>query len=342
MAACFYRNELLCFVANKYGNSPNESVKSVILNFYTPTEISGAKELIFKAVNELNLTVDWVPRQVNRRRSEDKPRLEIDDIYAVFDAFDEHVQLNILPEFVAKDLERLPPFRTDELDLCMAVRRISALESKVSSIVSNCVEMVSANVKANFSANDFPKFNNTSANSAQNMSMITAVNTMSEIDTGNKTLSDIQISEPDIHHDHATSACWSEGTANVNASDFTLVTNKRRVKPKTPPRVTVLKGTKTGTSNEASSSSVRGVPRRLTAYVGRLDRDTTEEDLSQFLKSSGIADPVCKKLKSKEGIVYRTAAFFVSCSSEWKHIFHNEDTWPAGCELRDWVWHDKR
>ena len=38
----------------------------------------------------------------------------------------------------------------------MAVRCISALESKVTSIVSNCAEMVSANVKSNLAANPSP------------------------------------------------------------------------------------------------------------------------------------------------------------------------------------------
>ena len=35
------------------------------------------------------------------------------------------------PFYVAKNLERLPPFKTDFLDLCLAVKRISALEKRV-------------------------------------------------------------------------------------------------------------------------------------------------------------------------------------------------------------------
>jgi len=137
MAVCFYHNELLCFINNKYGNSSNDNIKSVILNFYAPTEIFGAKELLFKVVNELNLTVDWVSRLVNRRRFENKLRLEVDDIFGVFDVSDKHVQLKLLPEFVAKNVEKVPPLRSDKLNSCMAVRRISAPKNKVSAIVSN-------------------------------------------------------------------------------------------------------------------------------------------------------------------------------------------------------------
>jgi len=82
-----------------------------------------------------------VPCLVNRHRSKNTPRLEVDDIFGVSDVFDEHVQLKILPEFIAKDLEKVPPLRSNELDLCTVVRRISALENKISATVSNCVEM---------------------------------------------------------------------------------------------------------------------------------------------------------------------------------------------------------
>ena len=44
---------------------------------------------------------------------------------------DEHNALSKLPLFVSKNLERLPLFKTDVLDLCLAVNRINVLEEKV-------------------------------------------------------------------------------------------------------------------------------------------------------------------------------------------------------------------
>jgi len=40
----------------------------------------------------------------------------------------------------------MPPFRTDELDICMAVQRISTLEEKVALIATQCVELASSAV----------------------------------------------------------------------------------------------------------------------------------------------------------------------------------------------------
>ena len=54
---------------------------------------------------------------------------------------DEKQLLSKLSEFVARKPERLPPFRADDLDLCMAVQRISAVKEKVSFVVGQCVQL---------------------------------------------------------------------------------------------------------------------------------------------------------------------------------------------------------
>jgi hypothetical protein len=84
------------------------------------------------------------------------------------------------------------------------------------------------------------------------------------------------------------------------------------------------------------SSDVSGVPRRLTAFVGRLHKDTTAEELVELLKEAGLQDVRCKRLEAKDGRQFNTAAFFVSCPTDFKSMFYSEDTWPEGCEVRDW------
>jgi len=74
----------------------------------------------------------------------------------------------------------------------------------------------------------------------------------------------------------------------------------------------------------------------LTCFVGRLDQTTTENDLKQYLEDVGIKDARCAKLQAKDGRVFTTAAFRVSCRDEFRELFYNEDSWPEGAELRDW------
>jgi len=92
--------------------------------------------------------------------------------------------------------------------------------------------------------------------------------------------------------------------------------------------------TKYGTGQ--SSNKVKSVPRRLTCFVGRLEKDTSEEDLCSYLDEVGIKDAQCHKLDDKDGL-FHMAAFRVSCRDIYKDLFYDESNWPDGEVLRDWV-----
>ena len=91
-----------------------------------------------------------------------------------------------------------------------------------------------------------------------------------------------------------------------------------------------------------AESAIKAIPRkdRLYAYVGRLEINTKEEELVDYLKFVGIINVRCKRLKVKNGAVHDTAAFFVSCDAESREIFYDESYWPDGAELRDWVFYN--
>ena len=87
--------------------------------------------------------------------------------------------------------------------------------------------------------------------------------------------------------------------------------------------------------------NIKAAPRRVTCFVGRLDIDTTENELADYLTEVGISNVKCIKLKPKAGMKFYTAAFKVSCDVSSKDIFYDESVWPAGAELRDWIFHHK-
>ena len=91
---------------------------------------------------------------------------------------------------------------------------------------------------------------------------------------------------------------------------------------------------------KANEGTVTAIPRKpvLAAFVGRLHLDTTEEQLTEYLKKEGMKGVVCKRLKPKESQKFHTAAFYVSCCVESADLFYNEVCWPAGVELRDWMY----
>ena len=76
----------------------------------------------------------------------------------------------------------------------------------------------------------------------------------------------------------------------------------------------------------------------LAAFVGRLHKDTTAEDLTTYLTAEGMRGIVCRKLTCKNGRVFDTAAFYVTCCRDSADLFYDEQRWPEGVELRDWVY----
>jgi hypothetical protein len=62
----------------------------------------------------------------------------------------------------------------------------------------------------------------------------------------------------------------------------------------------------------------------------------------EWMSTVGLVEPLCKKLQAKDGRKFSTAAFRVSCSERSKDLFYNEDSWPLGCELRDWIFYDRK
>ena len=128
----------------------------------------------------------------------------------------------------------------------------------------------------------------------------------------------------------------SNSLAGDDQSGFQVV--KGRKDSKSPVSQPTVRGKKTVTS----ADSVRAVPRRLTAVVGRLHIDTKEADLRDFLSSAGLSNPMCKKFVPKDGRTFRTAAFMVSADVSCRELFNDESTWPEGCELRDWVFKEKK
>ena len=93
--------------------------------------------------------------------------------------------------------------------------------------------------------------------------------------------------------------------------------------------------------HQVDNSSIKVVPRELTCFVGRLDKDVTEQQLHEFLTTQGMKGITCKKLVARDGKTFRTSAFRVTCCTESADLFYDESLWPSGVELRDWVFYPK-
>ena len=71
----------------------------------------------------------------------------------------------------------------------------------------------------------------------------------------------------------------------------------------------------------------------LHAFVSRLSKDTTSEQLASWFVGIGVTGVICRKITPPAGMFFSTAAFKVSFDAK----FYDDKNWPAGCDVRDWV-----
>ena len=313
-ADSLFSNELLCYLMHKYGNSPVDSLKAVIVAFYTPTEITIAKNTIYKAAESIE---DSLPRPIQRRKSDDKPRLDTDDILTLMDALDERALLTALPKYVASDLSRVPPVNTGDLDVTLLMLRVAALESKVSHVVDECVEAARATLNDGLGTTSQP--HQTSAAAAATTA--TASPPAAEVPSWSTAETDdadgaVQQSSDGVE--------WTK-----------IVKKKATHKSPAPPKILHRFSGKHAASATASSQ-VKTVPRKINAFVSRLHTDTTEDELVAYFNDIGILDVKCSKIKPPEGSTFKTSAFKVTADAKYADKFYDENNWPDGCDVRDW------
>lgn len=144
-------NELLTFVAHYRNRSNNDMLRQSILSFYTAPEIGDSKKVI---VNTFQSRLEGCSLIVDRRPSTARPAhvAEIDDIIGLFDFLDEK---NCLGEkrFAAANLERLPKFGPEEMNVCAIVNRQAKMDNVMEKLVSDVDQL--RQQTSSFSCPDF-------------------------------------------------------------------------------------------------------------------------------------------------------------------------------------------
>jgi len=118
----FVINELLCCIQNNFASSTLAGLQTEISGFYTVEEITNAKSKLYEVVKQVyssrdDLHVDDLPRFTTRRSGDNKRRLDAGDIIDFYSTLDTRTT-NDIPQFVALDLSRIPPFQPDATDYC--------------------------------------------------------------------------------------------------------------------------------------------------------------------------------------------------------------------------------
>ena len=114
-------NELLSYVSCYRSRSSTECIRRVLLNFYSPEDVSVAKKLLAKEFSSL---IKNSALTTERRSSASRPAhdAEIDDIIQLFEELDAQKALEGYV-FAAAALDRLPKYAPEEINICAVVDR---------------------------------------------------------------------------------------------------------------------------------------------------------------------------------------------------------------------------
>ena len=309
-------NELLCYIQNNFASSTSAALQTTISGFYTAEEITTAKSKLYEVVKGVfaardDLHIDDLPRLTTRRPGDNKRRLDAGDIIDFYTTLDTTLTRNDTPRFVALDLSRIPPFQPDATDFCSLAASVEFLHGQMAEVMRKLSS------------------HHMSSHSDIRLNTGATVNVDNTVDNIQSTLS-------------AVGARATSGVTHMNealgSSSYAKAALVQPSFPQTKSRPMRIYGSK-----KVTSAAVKTVPRRLTAFVGRLHIDTTVDDLTSFLSDSGLQDIRCTKLRAPSGREFKTAAFCVSCSAgdSNEKLFYDESVWPEGVELRDWYFKDK-
>jgi hypothetical protein len=300
--------EALCFVQNQFVKLARSDLLTTMIEFYTYEEVLIAKKLLFDFATSVN--TPNCPAFVDRKGN-NKVKACVDDILTVYALLD--VYKTKLPLYVAANPLRIPGLGhstpNDVLALGTLVNelreQVAALTLKLEAVLING----GGAGKPSSGGDGSSSGSQGSTSSSSAMSGSTSDSSTSLTDATS------------VGGTSAQSGGWAKKAASL-ATALAPFTN------------TVRRPTSKG--KRPTSADVKTIARNLSCFCGRLTPDTTEAALKDYLAESGIHDAVCRKLVARNGLVFRTAAFQVSCSSEYYDLFYNEDSWPEGAELRDW------
>ena len=213
-----------------------------------------------------------------------------------------------MPKFVAHDPSRLPPHNTADLDMGLLSLRVAALEEKLS-LLSVSSQHGNFHVRRTCTS--------TVVDSAATSNEVST----DEAEEGHTSWAGIA---RDLHVGDFHQVVRASTSATNTPGKFIADQQKKPASRSLPSGPANIRCVLRGKRDE--QDSIKGIPRCIHAFVSRLTKETTEDDLTGWLNNVGITSAKCRKIVPKDGRVFQSAAFQVSCDITHADIFTTSPT----------------
>ena len=124
-------NEVLAYMNTYRHQSTKLKMQLACMKFYADNEVIDAKQVLYEEYYDILGAPQ--NRQVSSNRS--KAEKSTEDIYTALQMLDEH---DVILNFVAGNIKRLPNFTTEEIDVTSVLERLQKLENRIENVEENC------------------------------------------------------------------------------------------------------------------------------------------------------------------------------------------------------------
>jgi hypothetical protein len=134
-------NEVLLYISFYRNRASADNLRRVVLGFYPASDISEAKRML---IGEFKSRIGASPLLVERRNTATRPahEAEVDDILGIIEVLDIQNALQTYV-FVASDLDKVPKYGPEELNLCAIVDRQVRMDNSLQNVTDNVEHLMS-------------------------------------------------------------------------------------------------------------------------------------------------------------------------------------------------------
>lgn len=120
-------DEMLSYIQNKLSLIDEESLIKICLSTFTSVQIEKSKSLLFESLPS--------DQRKPARKGQGKDNRVLNDIISVFKV----TEPDVMPVFVARDLEKLPPITFDHLDVSKLLKDLTVVQAEIKDIKASYV-----------------------------------------------------------------------------------------------------------------------------------------------------------------------------------------------------------
>lgn len=364
-------SELACYIACKFGKLSETKLGSIINDFYSPDHICEAKKMLVDAIEALGVA-KWV-KPPNRKQSENKSKLEVTDILNLYSfASDNHI-LDILPMFVAANVDNLPTARMEEGDLGCVLNKLDTIADKIDSFGKTVPDKILSRLSIMDTKLDILKLNKPDNNSKSNKGSSSSSEMVPlQTPSGSGCIQTPIPRGPGMTENYANngstvSGSWADRTATpltvrrnpalgngsvdtdtddnhgMGSDGFTVVKSKKRrigsdQNSKSASRSAPVQRVIGSNVTTCTLKAAKELKKSKIFCVSNLSKDTTCADLLQWLNDCNIKINNIFEAKTKYA---NSTSFRVNIDAMDENKFTANDIWASHIIVREWVFKSK-